>query len=71
MRQSARPRKKRATIGVHDALVGVSLHTAQGGGRRAIGSGDVAKLAYRGRLELLTDLMPAQAYHVDAGSGLS
>ncbi len=36
-----------------------------------IGSGEDAELAYRGRLELVTDPMPAQAYHAAAEGGLS
>jgi hypothetical protein len=49
----------------------VSLHTAWVAVVALIGSGDDAELAYRGRLELMTDLMPAQAYHAAAEGGLS
>jgi hypothetical protein len=56
---------------VRAAAVGVSLHTAWVAVVALIGSGDDAELAYRGRLELVTDPMPAQAYHAAAEGGLS
>lgn len=47
------------------------MHTAWVAVVALIGSGDDAELAHRGRLELVTDPMPAQAYHAAAEGGLS
>jgi len=56
---------------VKAAAVGVCLHIAWVAGVALIGSGYDAELAYRGRLELVTDPMPAQAYPAAAEGGLS
>src|SRR5437660_8551537 len=56
---------------VKAAAVGVCLYTAWVAGVALIGSGYDAELAYRGRLELVTDPMPAQAYPAAAEGGLS
>jgi hypothetical protein len=53
------------------AGVGVALHTAWVAVVALVRSADDVELAYRGRIELIEDPMPRQAYHAAAEGGLN